>query len=86
MGAQLNIKSEDAYRLATHLSKLTGKSVTAAVTDALRAQVEQEEKARDKSARMAHIKAQAADLCAHMTPTFSSSDTDDLYDEDGLPK
>jgi antitoxin VapB len=86
MGAQLNIKSEDAYRLASRLAKLTGKSVTAAVTDALRAQVEQQERERDKAARMARIKSLARDLKAHMTPPFSSSDPDDFYDEDGLPK
>ena len=27
MGAQLNIKSEDAYRLASRLSELTGESL-----------------------------------------------------------
>ena len=36
MGAQLNIKSEDAYRLASHLSELTGESLTTVVTEALR--------------------------------------------------
>ena len=29
MGAQLNIKSEDAYRLASRLPELTGESLTA---------------------------------------------------------
>jgi antitoxin VapB len=86
MGAQLNIKSEDAYRLASRLAELTGKSVTAAVTDALRTQVEQAEKARDKQAKIERIMALAADLCAHMTPPFSSSDTDEFYDENGFPK
>ena len=28
MGTQLNIKSEDAYRLASRLSELTGESLT----------------------------------------------------------
>ncbi len=36
MGAQLNIKSDDAYRMASRLSELTGESLTMAVTKALR--------------------------------------------------
>ena len=37
MGTQLNIKSEDAYRLWPHaLSELTGESLTTVVTKALR--------------------------------------------------
>ena len=44
MGAQLNIKSEDAYRLASRLSELTGESLTAVVTKALRAELAREER------------------------------------------
>ena len=51
MGAQLNIKSEDAYRLASRLAKLTGKSLTTVVTDALRDTLDREERARDKAAK-----------------------------------
>jgi antitoxin VapB len=36
MGTQLNIKSEDPYRLASRLAALTGESLTTAVTNALR--------------------------------------------------
>jgi len=86
MGAQLNIKNEDAYRLASRLAELTGKSLTTAVTDALRDSLEREERARDKTAKIERVLALAADLRAHMTPPFSSSDPDDFYDEDGLPK
>ena len=39
MGAQLNIKSEDAYRLASRLSELTGESLTSVVTKALQAEL-----------------------------------------------
>jgi len=86
MGAQLNIKSEDAYELATRLAKLTGKSLTTAVTDALREKLEREERTRDKAAKIERVMALAADLRAHMTPPFSSSDPDEFYDADGLPK
>ena len=50
MGAQLNIKSEDAYRLASRLSELTGESLTAVVTKALRAELERQERQRDIAA------------------------------------
>ena len=51
MGAQLNIKSEDAYRLASRLSELTGESLTAVVTKALQAELERQERARDREER-----------------------------------
>ncbi len=56
MGAQLNIKSEDAYRLASRLSELTGESLTTVVTKALRAELDREQRQRDKAA----LKTQAA--------------------------
>ncbi|HUI60252.1 MAG TPA: type II toxin-antitoxin system VapB family antitoxin [Steroidobacteraceae bacterium] len=86
MGAQLNIKSDEAYRLASRLAKLTGKSLTTVVTDALRENVERAERERDKATKIERVLALAADLRAHMTPPFSSSDPDEFYDHDGLPK
>ena len=44
MGAQLNIKSEDAYRLASRLSELTGESLTSVVIKALQAELERLER------------------------------------------
>jgi antitoxin VapB len=85
MGAQLNIKSEDAYRLAFRLSELTGESLTAVVTKALRAELEREERQRDVQARVDHVMAIAKEIRAHMREPVSS-DTSWLYDEDGLPK
>jgi hypothetical protein len=55
MGAQLNIKSEDAYRLASRLAELTGKSLTTAVTDALRETLDREERTRDKAAKIERV-------------------------------
>ena len=37
----LNLKSDEAYRLARELSERTGKNMTAAVIDALRQRLEQ---------------------------------------------
>jgi antitoxin VapB len=86
MGAQLNIKSEDAYRLASRLAELTGESLTTVVTRALRAELEREERARDVEARVARVMEIAREIRAHMREPVSS-DTNWLYDDEtGLPK
>ncbi len=85
MGAQLNIKSEDAYRLASRLSELTGESLTSVVTKALRAELERQERQRDIQARVDRVMAIAKEIRAHMREPVSS-DTGWMYDEDGLPK
>jgi antitoxin VapB len=85
MGAQLNIKSEDAYRLASRLSELTGESLTSVVTKALRAELDRHERQRDIRARVDHVMAIAKEIRAHMREPVSS-DTSWMYDEDGLPK
>ena len=51
MGSQLNIKSDDAYALASRLSELTGESLTTAVTTALRERLEREERLRARAER-----------------------------------
>lgn len=85
MGAQLNIKSEDAYRLASRLSELTGESLTSVVTKALQAELERQERRRDIQARVDHVMAIAKEIRAHMDEPVTS-DTSWLYDENGLPK
>jgi len=86
MGMQLNIKSDDAYRLASRLSELTGESLTAAVTTALRERLEREEQSRDREARKRRIRDIAADIRARL-PADMTSDHGWLYDDEtGLPK
>ncbi len=86
MGAQLNIKSEDAYRLASRLSELTGESLTSIVTKALQAEPERQERQRDIQARVDHVMEIAKDIRAHMREPVSS-DTNWMYDDEtGLPK
>jgi antitoxin VapB len=88
MGSQLNIKSDDAYALASRLSELTGESLTTAVTTALRERLEREERARARARaeRSARLLAIAADIRSHMTDPLPASDHRWLYDENGLPK
>ena len=85
MGAQLNIKSEDAYRLASRLSELTGESLTSVVTKALQAQLDREERRRDIAATVERMLDMGKEIRAHMREPVSS-DTNWMYDEDGLPK
>ncbi len=86
MGAQLNIKSEDAYRLASRLAELTGESLTSVVTKALQAELEREERARDREERLRRVRAITADIRRHLCHPLPGSNHDWLYDEDGLPK
>jgi antitoxin VapB len=86
MGTQLNIKSDDAYALATRLAEMTGESLTTAVTVALRERLEREERQRARKARADRLLAIAADIRAQMSPPLPSSDHRWLYDENGLPR
>jgi antitoxin VapB len=86
MGAQLNIKSEDAYRLASRLAELTGESLTTVVTRALRAELDREERGRDRQERLRRLRETAADIRRHLRDPLPSSNHDWLYDEDGLPR
>jgi antitoxin VapB len=85
MGAQLNIKNGDAYRLASRLSELTGESLTSVVIKALRTELERRERELDVEAEVDRIMAIAKEIRAHMREPVSS-DTSWMYDEDGLPK
>jgi antitoxin VapB len=84
MGTQLNIKSEDAYRLASRLAEMTGESLTTAVTNALRSELKRRESERDIDAEVERMLAMGREIRSHMTEPVSS-DHGDLYDEDGFP-
>jgi antitoxin VapB len=86
MGAQLNIKSEDAYRLASRLSELTGESLTSVVTKALQAELERQERALDREERLRRVRAITADIRHHLRHPLPLSDTSWMYDENGLPR
>ncbi len=85
MGTQLNIKSEDAYLLASRLAALTGESLTSVVTRALRAELARHENARDVEAEVERMIQMGHEIRGHMTEPVSS-DLSDLYDDDGFPK
>jgi len=86
VGAQLNIKSDDAYRMASRLSELTGDSLTTVVTKALRAELDREQRLRDKATLRLRLLTLADEISANM-PDDITSDHGWLYDDEtGLPR
>ena len=82
----MNIKNEEAYRLAKQLTKLTGESLTGAVTEALRERLSRVRRARggDLAANLVVI---GRDCASHLKDPFRTIDHGEmLYDERGLPK
>lgn len=82
----LNIKNEEAHRLAQQLAKLTGESMSTAVTKAVRERLERVRRKHgtSKAERLLQIGRECA---AHLKEPFRSIDHGDLlYDEKGLPK
>ncbi|WP_373487581.1 type II toxin-antitoxin system VapB family antitoxin [Blastomonas sp.] len=83
MGAQMNIKSEEAYQLASKIAKAEGISLTQAVVEALRMR----EREISQEVRFAKAMELCRDARALMSPETLALDIDDyLYDEYGLPK
>ena len=86
MGTQLNIKSDDAYRLASKLSELTGESLTSAVTTALKERLERVQAGEDIEMRLARIREITADMRDRMDKPLPTSNHDWMYDDEtGLP-
>jgi antitoxin VapB len=82
----LNIKNEETQKLAHELSKLTGESMTAAVTEAVRERLDRLRSAQDAglAARILKI---GKDCAGHLKEPYRSIDHGDLlYDEKGMPR
>ncbi len=79
----LNIKNDEAHKLATELAELTGESLTSAVTLALRERLARERRRRTDriAARLMKIGSQFAALA----DTGRSPDEILGYDDRGLP-
>jgi antitoxin VapB len=82
----LNIKSDEAHRLAKQVAALTGETMTAAVTEALREKLERVRGRRD--GKLAdRLLAIGRDCAARLKEPYRSVDHGDLlYDERGLPR
>jgi antitoxin VapB len=85
MGMQLNIKSDEAYGLASRLAELTGESLTTVVTKALKAELERQQRARDVEEKVERMLALGREIRAHLRVPITS-DHSCLYDEDGFPR
>ncbi|HET7891686.1 MAG TPA: type II toxin-antitoxin system VapB family antitoxin [Candidatus Sulfotelmatobacter sp.] len=82
----LNIKNDEAHRLARELAKSTGESIATAVTHAIRERLERvrHERGMSKVDRILKIARESAPLWKE--PFRSVDHGELLYDEKGLPK
>jgi antitoxin VapB len=82
----LNIKSEEAHRLARELAALTGESQATAVTIALRERLDRLE-GPSPAERVAQLLDLGRDCAWRLREPYRSVDHGDLlYDEKGLPR
>ena len=82
----MNIKNKETYRLTKELSKLTGESLTTAVTEAVRERLGRvrREHGVDLAERLLLI---GRDCAAHLKePSRTIAHDKMLYDDRGLPK
>jgi antitoxin VapB len=81
----LNIKSREAHGLAGELARITGESMTKAVTEAIRERLERERRRRDEEAVVAKAMAIARRVASY--PRKDRRPHGELlYDERGLPR
>ena len=81
----MNIKNKETCRLAKQLSKLTGESLTTAITEAVRERLDRVRRERvDLAERLLLI---GRDCAVHLKEPFRTIKHEDmLYDDRGLPK
>lgn len=80
----LNIKDQEAHRLAQAISRATGESMTRVVTEALRERYARIER-RNTKAGIDELLAIADRAAAHLKRAYADH-AELLYDEHGLPK
>ena len=83
----LNIKNEEAHRLARELAELTGQTMTGAVTVALAERLEREKRERSVEERLRRMRVISKRVSKMLRPGPSAVEHGDfLYDERGLPR
>jgi len=82
----LNIKNDETCQLAGELARLTGETMTGAITVALRERLRRERHARDAAHRLRRMRT-IADRCARLLKPGPGAigHGDVLYDDRGLP-
>lgn len=80
----MNIKSEEAHRLASELAQTMGVSLTEAVTIAVREKLAKYETPRQRAERALAL---GRDCASRMSEETKSLDVDkELYDTNGMPR
>lgn len=83
----LNIKNDEAHKLAQELAALTGESMATAVTEAVRERLERVRHQRGAAHLSDRLLAIGKDCAARLKePLFSVDHGDMLYGDDGLPR
>lgn len=80
----LNIKNDEAHEMAVELARLTGESMTRAVSQAIRERLERERRRRDGAA-LAQELLDIGRRCAAHGRHDTRSHGEFLYDDRGLP-
>jgi antitoxin VapB len=81
----LNIKSSEAHELAAELARLTGESMTRAVTEAIRERLEREKRRRDEDKLVEDLLEIGRQVASYPRRDHRTLE-EFLYDERGLPK
>lgn len=83
----LSIKNEDACKLAKELAGMTGESLTAVVSAALREKMERTKREQNQKARAEELMEIGKRCANHINQPASAVEHDKLlYDERGLPQ
>lgn len=83
----LNLKNGEAHRLASRLARITGESMTQAVTVALRERLARLDRKRHGLSLAADIMAIGADCASRLSPRVRKLDHGELlYGKNGLPR
>ena len=82
----LNIKSPEAHELAAQLARLTGESMTKAVTEAIRERLERKRRDRDRGEAGRRANGDRRQRGARIRARIERSHGEFLYDERGLPR
>jgi antitoxin VapB len=83
----LNIKNNEAHKLALELAALTGESMATAVTEAVRERLDRVREQQGRTSLSDRLLAIGKDCAAHLKEPFLSVDHGALlYGDDGLPR
>ena len=83
----LNIKNDETCRLAGELARLTGETMTGAITVSLRERLEREKRLRSAEALTRELHAIGQRCASLLRPGPAAVEHGNLlYDEHGLPK